>query len=200
MSLPSSLPVQLSQVINTFNGPSHLGSYLRGGSYVPNDQLSGQAGIPNSYPLNLSPFVGSGNGFGAQWTINTGQHVTSPYEIGYDGSVSTGSIPTSPTYVFSGHTATITKIVDAYNSSSFGSANYINTILWLDSSVSLVSYSLTFVILGSLNNGSYLTLPSSSATVTYSNPHTIFSWSYTLSQLISGPNFQSGYSYSGYIL
>jgi hypothetical protein len=200
MALPSTLPTQLSSVISTFNGPSNLGSYLRGGTYVPNDQLSGQALIPTSYPLNLSTFITGGQGFAAQWTISTGSHTTSPYEIGYDITYPTGSITTSPTYVFAGHTSTIARVVDTYTSSSFTSANYRNTILWLNSSVSLTSYSLTFVILGSLNNGSYVSLPSSSATVTYSSPYTIFSWSYTLSQLSNGPNFQSGYAYSGYIL
>lgn len=59
MACPSSYPITLADVRAEFGGAAGtpLGSYLRGGSYVPN--IPANSGVPTSKPITLGNLLGA---------------------------------------------------------------------------------------------------------------------------------------------
>lgn len=64
MALPASTPIELNEILTEFGAPERtpLSAMVRGGAYVPDDDISGEnSGIPTSTPIQLSDFL-SANG------------------------------------------------------------------------------------------------------------------------------------------
>lgn len=64
MTLPASTPIELNEILTEFGAPAKtpLSAMVRGGDYVPADDISGEnSGIPTSTPIKLSDFL-SANG------------------------------------------------------------------------------------------------------------------------------------------
>lgn len=59
MTLPTSLPLSLGQVYTEFGAPAGtpLGSFLRGGAYVPN--VSQNNNVPTALPISLGQLLGA---------------------------------------------------------------------------------------------------------------------------------------------
>lgn len=59
MALPSSYPITLGQVCTEFGAPvtTPLGSFVRGGSYVPNTGTN--SGVPTAKPITLGDLLGA---------------------------------------------------------------------------------------------------------------------------------------------
>lgn len=70
MTLPASRPITLGQVCTEFGAPAttHLGAFLRGGSYVPN--TAGNAGVPTSLPITLGDLLGASAATGLSVSLN----------------------------------------------------------------------------------------------------------------------------------
>ncbi|KAB2901286.1 MAG: hypothetical protein F9K31_02555 [Dokdonella sp.] len=60
MALPDSYPITLGQVCTEFGAPSTtaLGSFLRGGSYVPSNAIN-NVSVPTSKPITLGNLLGA---------------------------------------------------------------------------------------------------------------------------------------------
>lgn len=102
----TALPINLEDVIDFFGGqylswdptPRNLGAYLKGGSYVPN--ISKNAAIPTTLPLNLSSFIGSGTAFFLMYappfkeagynTLYSGQRGELTWVVGVDYDIGFG--------------------------------------------------------------------------------------------------------------
>lgn len=64
MVLPASTPIELNEILTEFDAPERtpLGDMVRGGAYVPADNISGEnSAIPTSTPIQISDFF-SANG------------------------------------------------------------------------------------------------------------------------------------------
>jgi len=59
MTLPATPPISMSQIFAEFGAPAgtSLGSFLRGGTYVPN--TSPNAGVPASLPISMGQLCGA---------------------------------------------------------------------------------------------------------------------------------------------
>lgn len=148
MTLPASYPITLAQVCAEFGAPSNtpLGSFLRGGAYVPN--AAPNLGVPTAKPINLGDLLGASAAvYGATLAptylskvrVGTGTATTAACTVTVTGSA--GSL----TYAW---TRTSGSTAITINSPSGASTTFNSTFLSLISRTAYFKCTVTDSILG----------------------------------------------------
>jgi len=72
-----SLPMNLSEIITEFSGPTNMAAYVRGGTYVPN--TSDNTAIATAVPLTMSTFVDAVNRLFSLSSYAAGIYANNPF-------------------------------------------------------------------------------------------------------------------------